>query len=268
MYFVQDIETSYYPDDERTRHAVIDSYRPEFRYMTISSWNRERLRELGLDAELIPPGIDLETFRPLEGVERRPDMVLALGRSNPLKNLSLTIDAWRALPEPRPELCLFGIEPELACEEGMRYVESPTDEEVNELFCQGTAFVQTSTHEGFALPPLEAMATGGAVVCTDAHGNRDFCVDGENCLMPEPDRDSVRVALARIFADPDLRERLGRAGEQTAKDYAWERRIDALEAFLTQVGRPWRIEPSTDVVPERPSSGSGGRVEGQRSSAM
>ncbi len=35
--------------------------------MTISSWNRERLRELGLDAELIPPGIDLETFRPLRG---------------------------------------------------------------------------------------------------------------------------------------------------------------------------------------------------------
>ncbi len=67
VYFVQDIETSYYPDDERARHAVIDSYRPEFRYMTISSWNRERLRELGLDAELIPPGIDLETFRPLRG---------------------------------------------------------------------------------------------------------------------------------------------------------------------------------------------------------
>jgi GT2 family glycosyltransferase/glycosyltransferase involved in cell wall biosynthesis len=256
VYLVQDIETSYYPDDERTRHAVIDSYRPEFRYMTISSWNRERLRELGLDAELIPPGIDLETFRPLDGVERRTDMVLALGRSNPLKNLDLTIDAWRALayrPEigQRPELCLFGIEPELASDEGMRHVESPSDEQVNELFNQATVFVQTSTHEGFALPPLEAMATGGAVVCTDAHGNRDFCVDGENCLMPTPDRDSVCAALARVLADPDLRERLGRAGERTTKDYAWERRIDALEGFLTEVSRPRRIEPSTEIVPER-----------------
>ena len=137
VYFVQDIETSYYPDDEFTRHAVIDSYRPEFRYMTISSWNRERLRELGLDAELIPPGIDLETFRPLVGVQRRSDMVLALGRSNPLKNLPLTIDAWRGLRSPRPELCLFGIEPGLAEGEGMRYVEAPSDEQVNELFNRG-----------------------------------------------------------------------------------------------------------------------------------
>jgi GT2 family glycosyltransferase len=242
VYFVQDIETSYYPDDEIVRHAVIDSYRPEFRYMTISAWNRERLRELGLDAELIPPGIDLETFRPLAGVERREDVVLALGRSNPLKNLPLTLDAWRALPTPRAELRLFGIEPELANEDGMRYELSPTDERVNELFNEATVFVQTSSHEGFALPPLEAMATGAAVVCTDAHGNRDFCVDGENCLVPEATVDGVSAALARLLADPALRARLGEAGKRTAGAYAWERRIGALEAFFEEVARPKPVE--------------------------
>ena len=165
-------------------------------------------------------------------------MVLALGRSNPLKNLPLTIAAWRRLPVPRPELCLFGIEPELAGQEGMRYVISPSDEQVNELFNQATVFVQTSTHEGFALPPLEAMATGAAVVCTDAHGNRDFCVDGVNCLMPEATTEAVRAALARLLGDPALRARLGQAGIETAADYAWERRIDALEEFLERVGTP------------------------------
>jgi GT2 family glycosyltransferase/glycosyltransferase involved in cell wall biosynthesis len=254
VYFVQDIETSYYPDDESVRHAVLDSYRPEFRFMTISSWNRERLRELGLDAELIPPGIDLETFRPLDTVERRDDMVLALGRTNPLKNLPLTVDGWRALSSSaessRPELCLFGIEPELANEPGMRYVESPDDEQVNELFNEATVFILTSTHEGFALPPLEAMATGGAVVCTDAHGNRDFCVDGENCLMPAQNPEAVAEALARLLGDPELRERLGRAGMQTAQDYAWDRRIDALESFMESVARPSRVELDSGVVPE------------------
>ncbi|HEV3319581.1 MAG TPA: glycosyltransferase [Solirubrobacteraceae bacterium] len=237
VYFVQDIETSYYPDHENARHAVLDSYRPEFRYMTISAWNRERLRELGLDAELIPPGIDLDTFRARPDIARRTDMVLALGRSNPLKNLPLTLDAWRALAEPRPELRLFGIEPELATDPGMSYVRAPSDAQVNELFCQASVFVQTSIHEGFALPPLEAMATGAAVVCTDAHGNRDFCVDGVNCLMPEPNVRSVAGALTRLLGDPELCARLGRAGIETAADYAWERRIDALEGFYARVAR-------------------------------
>jgi GT2 family glycosyltransferase/glycosyltransferase involved in cell wall biosynthesis len=240
VYFVQDIETSYYPDHERARHAVLDSYRPEFRYMTISSWNRERLRELGLDAELIPPGIDLQNFRPRADVRRREDMVLALGRTNPLKNLPLTLAAWRSLREPRPELCLFGIEPELAGD-GVRYVDSPDDQQVNELLCQATVFLQTSTHEGFALPPLEAMATGAAVVCTDAHGNRDFCVDGVNCLMPEPTARAVSAALERLLVDPELRAELGHAGLRTAQDYAWERRIDALEEFFERVAASRRM---------------------------
>ena len=232
VFFVQDIETSYYPESEQQRSAVLASYREEFHYMTISGWNRDRLRELRLDAELVAPGIDLETFRPLPGVQRRDDMLLALGRTNPLKNLPLTIDAWRALGASRPELWMFGIEPELGPKHGAHYVERPSDEGVNELFNQATVFIQTSTHEGFCLPPLEVMATGGAVVCTDAHGNRDFCRDGVNCLMPDFTVESVSAAIARLFADPALRDRLGRAGMETAQEYAWERRIDELEGFL------------------------------------
>ena len=82
---------------------------------------------------------------------------------------------------------MFGIEPELGPEHGARYFERPSDERVNELFNQATVFVQTSRHEGFCLPLLEAMAAGTPVVSTDAHGNRDFCRDGENCLIADAD---------------------------------------------------------------------------------
>ena len=249
-YFVQDIETSYY--DERHMHdAVIASYREEFAYMTISEWNRERLAELGREAELIPPGLDLSTFRPL-GEPRRERMVLALGRSNPLKNLDLTIAAWNGLPSGTADLWLFGAEPELGARAGARYFDSPDDEQVNELFNQASVFVQTSRHEGFCLPALEAMATGAAVVCTDAHGNRDFCRDGENCLMPEASRTAVAAAIKRLLDDPDLRSRLGEAGIETAADYAWERRIDALEAFL--LGLASSEGPAASLVEKAPSA--------------
>ena len=238
VFFVQDIETSYYRDSPASRHAVLNAYRPEFRYVTISGWNREHLSELGVEAELIAPGMALETFHPLPGASRRDDMVLAIGRSNPLKNLPLTLAAWRRLPEPRPELCLFGIEPELAGDDPrIRYVTAPSDAEVNELLNRATVFVQTSSHEGFCLPILESMATGGAVVSTDAHGNRDFCVDGVNCLMPASDPGAVAAALGRVLGDPGLRARLGEAGVATAAGYGWEPRIDELQRFLRGLAR-------------------------------
>src|SRR6185437_7492812 len=216
-------------------YEVLDTYRPEFRYVTTSSWNAEHLAELGLDADLISPGLDDAAFHPLSGVKRRGDMVLALGRSDPLKNLPLTLEAWRRLPSPRPELCLFGNKPELATDPGVRYVSSPSDTEVNELLNRATGFLQTSTHEGFCLPVLESMATGGAVVCTDAHGNRDYCVDGVNCLMPAPDPAVVAAAVGRALADPELRRRLGEAGRETAAGFGWDARIDALERFMFQI---------------------------------
>jgi GT2 family glycosyltransferase/glycosyltransferase involved in cell wall biosynthesis len=249
VYFVQDIETSYYPDDERRRNEVLDSYRNEFRYLTTSGWNQERLRELGLEAELIAPGIDLQTFAPRAG-ERAAAQLLAVGRSHPLKNFALTRAAWRRLPEPRPELVMFGSEAALAGEQGTRHVERPSDEQVSELMGHCTAFVQTSAHEGFCLPPLEAMATGAAVVCTDAHGNRDFCRDGENCLMPDATDAAVAAAIASLLADRALRERLGAEGIRTAAEYAWPGRIDRLEAFLRQAAAPRRVDLESVAAPE------------------
>jgi GT2 family glycosyltransferase len=251
VYLVQDIETSYYPHHPERRHEVLNTYRPEFHFLTTSSWNHAHLEELGMEAALISPGVDLGTFRPLPEMARRDDMLLALGRSSPLKNLRLTLAAWRRLPHPRPELCLFGTEPELAGESGIRYVTAPSDHEVNELLNQATAFLQTSTHEGFCLTILEAMATGCPVVCTDADGNRDFCVNGENCAMSEADPSAVVADVRRLLRDPALRSRLGQAGLVTAGEYGWGPRIDMLEQFMYGIARPRTIAPSTDAVPER-----------------
>ena len=233
-YFVQDIETSYYAEDHGVHAAVLASYRPEFRVLTTSGWVADRLRELGVTPVAVPPGVDLDRFGPL-GLPRAADALLALGRSNPLKDFPLTAAAYQRLPEPRPELWLFGIEPGLAEPLGARYEVAPSDPRVNELLNTATVFVQTSRHEGFCLPVLEAMACGVPVVCTDAHGNRDFCVDGENCLIPASEPHAVAAAIGRVLGDPALRDRLVAGGLETAAAYDWSRRIDDLERFFESV---------------------------------
>jgi GT2 family glycosyltransferase/glycosyltransferase involved in cell wall biosynthesis len=234
-YFVQDLETSYYADDVDTQARVLASYRPEFHVFTTSEWVDERLRELGVEVEArIAPGLDLDRFFPLDRT-RSERALLALGRSNPLKDFPLTADAYRRLPDPKPALWLYGIEPELGEPLGATYHVRPSDSEVNELLNTAGVFVQTSRHEGFCLPVLEAMSTGLPVVCTDAHGNRDFCRDGENCLMPDPNPAAVATAIQRLLDDDALRARLAEGGLRTAREYDWSRKLDDLEHFFESV---------------------------------
>jgi glycosyltransferase involved in cell wall biosynthesis len=234
-YFVQDIETSYYADDPDLQARVLASYRPEFHVFTTSEWVQEQLRELGLEVKArVAPGLDLDRFFPTDRT-RHERALLALGRSNPLKDFPLTADAYRLLADPKPELWLYGIEPELGEPLNASYHVRPSDAEVNELLNTATVFVQTSRHEGFCLPVLEAMSTGLPVVCTDAHGNRDFCRDGENCLMPEPNARAVAVAIQRVLDDEALRGRLAEGGLRTAREHDWSRKLDELERFFEGV---------------------------------
>jgi GT2 family glycosyltransferase len=253
LFFVQDIETSYYPGNPLAQQMVLASYRPEMNHMTISERSKNKLAELGVDAELIPPGIDLKGFRPL-GIERDPNILLALGRSNPLKNLPLTIDGWKAMGPNRPELWMFGVEPRIGVRYGAKYITSPSDEEVNELYNKCGVFVQNSTHEGFCLPVLEAMATGAPVVCTDMVGNRDFCVDGENCVMVDFTPESVAAGIQKLLDDPELREKFKKTGPETAAGYSWDIRIDQVETYYESLTAPGpMLSRASDAVSATPS---------------
>jgi GT2 family glycosyltransferase/glycosyltransferase involved in cell wall biosynthesis len=235
-YFVQDIETSYYPGQPEPQNHVMNSYRHEFRYLTTSQWVGDKLRELHVDPVQVPPGIDGSRWHPLDGVTREDDVLLAVGRTNPLKNFELTADAYRSLPEAeRPRLWLFGVEPDVGADLGARYFERPSDAQVNELYNQATALIQTSRHEGFCLPLLEAMAAGLPVICTDSDGNRDFIRDGENCLLVEDDPESVAAAVKRLFGDPELRDRLRDGGLKTAAEYELQARLDEVERWFAGV---------------------------------
>lgn len=56
--------------------------------------------------------------------------------------------------------------------------------------------------EGFYLPALEVMAMGKALVCPDCIGNRSFCRDGVNCLMPQLNVNSLEEDILSLLRDP------------------------------------------------------------------
>jgi glycosyltransferase involved in cell wall biosynthesis len=84
------------------------------------------------------------------------------------------------------------------------------------------------------------MAHGRPVVATDVGGLRDLVVDGETGLVVPPrDPAALRAALEQLLADPKLRQRLGAAGRQRARErFSWDAVTSAVvDAYAEAVGR-------------------------------
>jgi len=230
--FVQEFETWFYPNDNLAQAAVVSSYRKEFTYMTTADYQHEELRQIGIDAQIIPVGYEKKYYYENKKISRESDAVLAVGRSFFQKNFAMTLRAWKKLAEKRPRLFLFGFEPNIIKDDKVTYFNQPSNEEVNQLYNRATCFVQTSIHEGFSLPIIEAMAAGCPVITTDSHGNRGFCFDGKNCLLVgQDDSDALALAIERLLHDTALQETLRQEGLVTARQYEWSNVIDRLAEF-------------------------------------
>ena len=112
--------------------------------------------------------------------------------------------------------------------------------------------------EPFGMVPLEAMASGTAVVATGTGGSGEFLIDDVNCLRASPGDAHELADAVRRLADDGLRERLVRAGLATAAYFdddvysreleAWH--IAAAERFAS--GDPAPRAPLTETLAALP----------------
>lgn len=96
-----------------------------------------------------------------------------------------------------------------------------------------------SYREGLPKVLLEAAASGRPTVTTNAPGCRDAVLDGETGFLV-PVRDSAALAerIDDLLADPDLRQRMGRAGRKRAvQEFSIENVVaDTLAVYGTLLG--------------------------------
>jgi mannosyltransferase len=85
-------------------------------------------------------------------------------------------------------------------------------EDIAAWYRRFTLFVAPSRQEGFGLTPLEAMASGTAVVASDAGSFPSMIKAGINgAIVPAGDADALVAAIEPYFLKPDLAKEQGRA---------------------------------------------------------
>ncbi len=203
------------------------------------------------DFRLVPNGVELSRFVPVERAPNPKVTILFIGRLIRRKGLQYVV---RALPRIQ-ELTSVPFEVEvvgtgamrttidhLASELGvshlLKYVGTVPYDKLHESYQGADIFVLTSESEGMPAVTLEAMGCGLPIVTTNVSGNQEIVRQGENgYLVNVGDTETLAQVLAGLIADPGLRKRLGARSRQLVQPFEWREIVRRYEVILAEAAR-------------------------------
>jgi glycosyltransferase involved in cell wall biosynthesis len=206
------------------------SVRGADRVIAISEFVRRRaIQVLGVDESrisAIPLALDHGLFTP--GPLEREPFLLYPARPWPHKNHRRLYDAFGILRRERPELRLvltgggdFGALPA-----GVETLGLVSDDRLADLYRRASALVFPSLYEGFGQPPLEAMACGCPVACSNAASLPEVVGDAARLFDPHEPEEIAAAVRDVLDAPAAWAER----GLKRAAGFSWAATAAATEA--------------------------------------
>jgi D-inositol-3-phosphate glycosyltransferase len=211
---------------------------------------------------VVPPGIDLATFQPLDRAEARRKigygagrLLLFVGRLERLKGVDVAIKALALLRDREHDdlrLIVLGedvrdgeesekerlkaVATSLGVRDRVDFLGSVAHHELPYFYAAADAVVMPSYSESFGLVALEAQACGRPVVASGVSGLRSVVRDDvSGYLIDGHDPALYAERIGRLLADPELAQQMGLRGRLLAQRFSWTRTADRLEELFENV---------------------------------
>ncbi len=194
-------------------------------------------RYLHRDSEVVYPPVDNSQFR----FSRAGEVWLAVNRLSHEKRIGLLVETFRRLPQERLVVAggpQVGVDPRtflrsLDPPRNVEFLGEVDEKELRELYATCRGLVATSQSEDFGLTPVEAMASGKAVVAVDEGGFRETVVPGKTgWLVPAT---AAALATAIHEATPERLRAMREACEERAKMFDTSVFVSRMKTIVTQV---------------------------------
>jgi phosphatidylinositol alpha-mannosyltransferase len=215
------------------------------------------------DYKVIPNGVDVGRYQRAVPIARWQDgtmNILFVGRLEDRKGLPHLLKAFRLIRKSGADARLLVVGTGPQEREARRYVMTRglsnveflgrvADEEKAQLFRTADIFVSPATgRESFGIVLLEAMAAGAPVVCSDIHGYKGVVQRGRQAiLVPPGDAKALAAGITQLLEDPELRARMGAAGQRRAEQFSWVSVTAKVEAYYRFVIR--RLDAQGQLPP-------------------
>ena len=235
FYFIQGYEIHGFPA------ADIDpTWRLPMRKLVVSSWLRDMAAERFGDrtAVLVSNGVDRSVFHSDPRRLDTPPTVGVVYSAASVKGVATALGAVKKARKSFPDLRLvsFGAErpgPALPLPKGSSFELRPAQSRLRALYGRAHVWLCASEREGFALPPLEAMACRCPAVVTRCGGPADYMIEGENGFSVDVgDVDAMASRIVEVVSDATRWRKLSDAAQATAGRFDIERAAERFEQAL------------------------------------
>lgn len=173
----------------------------------------------------IPNGLDTTTFPEQKPVNDRTVDLLIVGTKKP--DLALQIEQ---------QICNLNLNKKTHTVTDL----IPRKDFLDLLSDSKVAVFLPFEKEGFYLPPLEGMALGTVVICPDCLGNRSFCKNGINSIIPPYSLDGIMASVKAAFSmDQAEHSDMPDAAKATCSKHSIDNEHQSFIEILTSADKLW-----------------------------
>ncbi len=192
---------------------------------------------LSRTADVVYPPVDVSRYR----YARVGDRWLAANRLSHEKRVALQVETFRRLPNQRLVVAGgpgVGVDAHkfvqaLKPPRNVTFLGEVDDARLRELYATCRGLVATAEDEDFGMTPIEAMASGKAVVAVDEGGYRETVVPGQTGWLVPPN--PVALSEAIESATPERLEAMRSRCQARARGFDVSRFVTEMRAHLERI---------------------------------
>lgn len=167
-------------------------------------------------------------------IDRNKKILLYVGNKKPHKNISTIFKAMSVLEEKENYILILtgkgfetyteleDLSKELDLKDNIIHTGIVTDEELVDIYNLADIFVFPSFYEGFGIPPLEAMACGTPVVCSNTSSLPE--VVGDAAYLFDPNEEiELKKAIEILSTDEQIYNMYVQKGYDRIKLFTWSK---------------------------------------------